>query len=175
MGEFPTAVLLAMSTSLKLVQLKPQDYFPMVEKREVLLLDRQICKSWNWYRHFAVRREVSLRTEPRPVREQKWRQSLIKSPGPDQMTLSLNFITEPIKSIYCLNHFELDFFFFFITSIKKHSNQFTLGALLSALKTFCLFWTHLGLENSERLFRSYYVFHITIYFILSSCLRQLYP
>lgn len=112
-GDFSTAVLLGISTSLKLVQLKPQDYFPIVGKREVLLLDRQICKAWNWYKHFAVRREVSLRTEPRPVREQKWRQSLIKSPEPDQMTLFLRFITEPIKSIYCLNHFELDFFFFY--------------------------------------------------------------
>ena len=46
-GDFSTAVLLGISTSLKLVQLKPQDYFPIVGKREVLLLDRQICKAWN--------------------------------------------------------------------------------------------------------------------------------
>ena len=36
----------------------------------------------------------------------------------------LTFITEPIKPIYCLNQFELEFFL--ITSIHKHSNESSL-------------------------------------------------
>ena len=74
-------------------------------------------------------------------------------PVPDQITLFLSFITEPIKPIYCLNQFDLGFLLLLYRSILNTPVYFR--GTPDALKTFCFFWSHWGSENSERLFKSY--------------------